>query len=730
MSHFTHGASSLVRAVAVLSVIGSAVGAQGTATAPPPAKAQAAAGPALNRYGNPEKHTPQPTTAAITVADLMTRLYIFSDDSMMGRQVGREGNMKGTNYIARELKRLGVQPAGDSGTYFQRLPFVQRKFTDKSTMTVKGVPITFAVDFVPMVNGRAPKPFTNVQVIYGGVAGDTVNSITPEQAAGKFVILLPAPGAATAGGGGGRGGGGTGGAGRGLGGRGGSATPPPSARYPDAVAVATIDLDALTLGERKELNNPQAQQVGGRGAGGRGGAVAAAGTVAGQVIVTKNGSFAVLRDGSVVSGSLPAGMTPATVQAQLDSIARSDSITAAGAAAARGGRAGGVAAGPPGGGRAGRGGGAPGGRGGAGGGAGRGAGGFGGGGATDTVAIPETIRLTRAAAERLMGRPVGTFAPGILGWTVSAKLDYVEQMTDYARNVVGIIRGSDPKLRGQYVAIGAHNDHLGFTRTPVDHDLDKAYRQADLNLQMASGDLRNADPADLAKIKFDVDSIHRVRPMRLDSIYNGADDDGSGSMAVLEIAEAIAHMPVKPKRSILFVWHTGEESGLNGSTYFTANPTVPLDSIVAQINIDMIGRGRAEDVIHGGPDYVGVVGSKRLSADLGNAVTLVNQRQPKPFAIDYGYDDPTLGTNVNGVVRWPGYNNIYGRSDHYNYAKKCIPIAFFFSGLHADYHKVSDEAQYIDFPHYTAIANYIHDLVLDVAEMATRPSLDAPCVRS
>jgi Zn-dependent M28 family amino/carboxypeptidase len=109
----------------------------------------------------------------------------------------------------------------------------------------------------------------------------------------------------------------------------------------------------------------------------------------------------------------------------------------------------------------------------------------------------------------------------------------------------------------------------------------------------------------------------------MDSINNGADDDGSGSMAVLEIAEAIQAiqvMPVKPKRSMVFVWHTAEESGMHGSRHFASTPTVPVDSIVTTINIDMVGRGRAGDVIGDGDTYVGVLGANRLSKDLGTTL--------------------------------------------------------------------------------------------------------------
>jgi Zn-dependent M28 family amino/carboxypeptidase len=160
---------------------------------------------------------------------------------------------------------------------------------------------------------------------------------------------------------------------------------------------------------------------------------------------------------------------------------------------------------------------------------------------------------------------------------------------------------------------------------------------------------------------------------------------------------------------------------LNGSAYFATHPTVPVDSIVADINIDMIGRGRAEDIPGGGPTYLGVVGSGFLSQDLAQVVASTNLKQRQPLDLDPKFDLPTI---------WPGYNNIYQRSDHYNYARQCIPIAFFFTGLHGDYHQRTDEAQYIDYPHYSLITNYIRDVVLELDSRAQRPSLDKPCTRA
>ena len=280
--------------------------------------------------------------------------------------------------------------------------------------------------------------------------------------------------------------------------------------------------------------------------------------------------------------------------------------------------------------------------------------------------------------------------------------------------MVAVIPGSDPVLKHEYVAIGAHNDHIGMTAAAVDKDSLKVFNDI-RNRMLLANKMIALTPEQLGAIRVNMDSIRRVIPKaRMDSISNGADDDGSGSMGVLEIAEAMQAMKVKPKRSTLFVWHTGEEAGLVGSAFYTANPTVPIDSIVAQINIDMIGRGRTEDLPGGGPDYVGVVGSFFDSKDLGETVAAVNKRQARPLAFDYQYDS---------TMTWSGYNNIYGRSDHYNYARQGVPIAFFFTGLHGDYHQRSDEAEFIDYPHYARIANYLKDVVVEIGN-GPRPRMN------
>lgn len=286
-----------------------------------------------------------------------------------------------------------------------------------------------------------------------------------------------------------------------------------------------------------------------------------------------------------------------------------------------------------------------------------------------------------------------------------------------ARNVVAILRGSDPVLRNEYVAIGAHNDHIGIRHPAADYDSLRAFNIALDRTGNPMWDRRiptDKRTAARAAIHVNVDSLHRIRPARIDSINNGADDDGSGTVSVLEIAQNLAAAPVKPKRSILFVWHTGEEAGLLGSKWFTEHPTVPRDSIVAQLNLDMVGRGEAIDLAGGGPNYLQLVGSRRVSTELGDLVEKVNSERKTPFKFDYQYD-------ANGDP-----NRIYCRSDHYNYARYGIPITFFTTGLHADYHQVTDEPQYINYEHMERIAEFVRDIAVRVANLDHRPVVDKP----
>jgi Zn-dependent M28 family amino/carboxypeptidase len=171
---------------------------------------------------------------------------------------------------------------------------------------------------------------------------------------------------------------------------------------------------------------------------------------------------------------------------------------------------------------------------------------------------------------------------------------------------------------------------------------------------------------------------------------------------------------VKPKRSVLFVWHVAEELGLIGANYFTEHPTVPRDSVVAQINIDMIGRGGPGEEPNGGPDYIQLIGWRRLSNQLGDVIDNVNKARKMPFKFDLTYD----------ATGHP--EQFYCRSDHYMYARYGIPVAFFSTGGHADYHQVTDEPQYIDYTKLFNVTTLIHDVVKNVADLPQRPVVDGP----
>lgn len=245
--------------------------------------------------------------------------------------------------------------------------------------------------------------------------------------------------------------------------------------------------------------------------------------------------------------------------------------------------------------------------------------------------------------------------------------------SDYVKtqNVVAIWEGSDPVLKNEYVAIGAHYDHVGVNPN-------------------APGD---------------------------DKIWNGADDDGSGTTGVLAIAEALAKSPKRPKRSILFVWHMGEEKGLWGSAYFNKYPTVDIKNVVAQLNIDMIGRSRkAGDTNPKNAELtdensIYVIGSKMMSTMLGDVTAGVNNAYLK-MNYDYRFDDPN------------DKNRFFFRSDHFNYAQNGIPISFWFDGVHEDYHGAGDSPDKIDYQKMEKVTRTIFLTGWELANMKDRPKID------
>lgn len=231
-----------------------------------------------------------------------------------------------------------------------------------------------------------------------------------------------------------------------------------------------------------------------------------------------------------------------------------------------------------------------------------------------------------------------------------------------AWNVIGILPGSDPKLKDEYVVVGSHLDHLG---------------------------------------------------RRGNTIFPGADDDASGSTGILAIAQAFARNDVKPKRSILFVTFCGEESGLVGSRYFVDHPPIPLESIVAELQIDMIGRNeehhpsenRTNETAEENLNSLHLIGTKKLSNDLHELCVSANEKHA-------GFD-----------LEWD-QEGVYFRSDHYNFARKGVPIAFFFTGFHRDYHQPTDTYDKIDFAKLARVSKYVFHIAWELAQQDSRPLIE------
>jgi len=195
-------------------------------------------------------------------------------------------------------------------------------------------------------------------------------------------------------------------------------------------------------------------------------------------------------------------------------------------------------------------------------------------------------------------------------------------------------------------------------------------------------------------------------------IYNGADDDGSGSVAILEIAQAFREAVKEgngPKRSILFLHVTGEERGLIGSKYYTENPIFPLANTVANLNIDMVGR--VDERHKRNPYYIYLIGSDKLSTELHNLSENVNNKYTK-LDLDYKYNDDK------------DPNRFYYRSDHYNFAKHNIPIIFYFNGTHNDYHQETDTPEKINYEALEARSRLVFLTAWEIANRSERLTVD------
>jgi len=546
----------------------------GAQDAPKPAPVPIVPAPASSL---PLKLAAKPTKSAISVEDLMTRLYIFADDSMMGRDAGTKGNAMGTDYLAAEVKRMGLVPMGENGTFFQTLPLKDRTFDPMSSLIAGGASLEYAKEWIALGTATLNKP--DLEVVYGGALGDTVH-LSAAQAAGKLVVL------------------------------------------------------------NVPLNSPSINRA-----------------IVGSGLVPEGAAAVML--------VMPPQVLPA-IQGALKTQLKMF---------------------------------------------------------TDDGTIETRVFLASTAVNKFFAKPLDSLTLGAVG--AKAQLNSVITATPIehpARNVIALLPGSDPKLKGQYVAVGAHNDHVGMSPKAFDHDSMRIMTHI-VRPGGAEDNGKRASPEQQTEINAQLAEWRKTNPSRMDSTFNGADDDGSGSVSVLEIAEYMASLKVKPKRSTLFVWHVGEEKGLWGSEWFTDHPTVPRDSIVAQLNMDMVGRGNAWDVtgatkegatLHGTPDYLQVIGSRRLSTELGDLVETVNTTGKHKLTFDYSLD-------ANGHPM-----NIYCRSDHYEYARYGIPIAFFTTGGHSDYHQLTDEPQYIDFPHMMRVAKFVSDAAMTIGNLDHRIVVNQP----
>ncbi len=572
----------------------------------------------------PKTWTQRVTTSAITANDLRTRLYQFSDDSMAGRRIGELGNWKGTEYIAREFKRLGLKPAGDDGTYFQVLPYGMSGFDrGASHLTLGGVILAAGATWIPMTpsapNGIGARiDVTDAPTVFVGRWGEA--TLDPAVVRGKIVVYAGGPG----------------GAGGGAGGRGGPAAGPLSCeavpnRFGARMAAYTDSVIAAGRGGRG---------AGAGGRGGRGGApaenpLAAAGVVG--VLLVNLDALPVGTINGIFTGAR--GMQP-----------------------------------------------------------------------TAAMAGPGGATISSDVAIRIFGRALDQLTPGTVGANVSARWSYDWKPTPHpARNVIAMLPGSDPNLAGEYVLVGAHNDHVGTNATSVDHDSLRAVNW--VTRRQGANDPVCRPTADQQRR---IDSIIKVaraaRPPRRDSIMNGADDDGSGTVVLLEIAERFA--TEKPARSIIFISHQGEEGGLLGSRWFSDHPTVPLEKIVAAHNMDMLGKGRPDYVRFGGPTSVQTLGSRRLSKDFGDIIDSVNAVRSETMAIDKTWD----------VFENP--MNRFCRSDQVNYVRKNVPVTYFSTGYSPDYHQATDEPQYIEYDHSARVARFIHDIMFAIAVRKDRPAIN------
>lgn len=587
------------------------------------------------------------TYSKISETDMKDWLSYLASDELQGRQVFTEGYGRATQYIADQLKSFGVKPIGADGTYFQPVKLKGYRVTRNSTVTIEGngQSRTFKhgdhVTFSNNSGGKQTLMFDGVEFVGYGLVEDYAN----RNLKGKLIVTVP------------------------------NLAPPPARGGVPAAPAAP------------------AAPAGARGARG-----AAAGLAQGAAA-------------AITFAPTPAA-PPAEEQALAQALtalnqANAAVVQAQQALRGRGGRGGGGFANPA-------------------------AAGARGGPQTpdlttvqraDAIVTPSftgdetffealfggsTMSFADVRAKAEKGEPIAPMTlPGKVTVNIDNTYDLVnEQIT---HNVVGMVEGTDRVLKDTYVLFGAHLDHIGYSQTGTGRgagsdgcrrrspQAQAAVVAAGKVVQRGAAGGRGNAPAGRGGA-----AAPAIPLDQRDLVNNGADDDGSGSTSVLAIAKAFATGP-KPKRSIVFVWHAGEEAGLYGSRYNADFPIVPLDKVQAQLNMDMVGRDDCDNIEGDYTNTLFIVGADRISTDLHNLIVQTNNTTPRPLTLDYELNDATDPESV------------YTRSDHYSYASKGIPIAFFTTGLHPDYHRITDTVDKIQFPKMARIAQLVYEVGFSIA---------------
>ena len=458
--------------------------------------------------------------ATITASDVMRRVHVIADDSMMGRDTPSRGLDMTAQYVADEFKRFGLKPGGETGTFFQRYQI------SSSRLDPAGSHVGFAMSGSHLHAELA----RDARYLYGGVPSEEIG--------GQAVLFAGVYDSA-----------------RGVG------------ELTNKMAVVVVDhrTGALPLEANRLIHAiSQARPKG--------------------VILLSN------RDSATFATELGRqGTVRRAIRGMQGPVVPVIEV--------------------------------------------------------HERALGALLRTTGINPAELRGKTF-TSKP-VTGLTVMIDLKETILESGSAPNTIGILEGTDPQLKNEYLVFSAHMDHVG------------------------------------------------ISAGRADSINNGADDDASGTVGVVELAEAFSQ--ARPRRSIVFITVSGEEKGLWGSQYFAEHPTVPVANMVANLNIDMIGRNWKDTIVAIGKEH----------SDLGATLNRVNQAHPelRMTAID---------------DRWP-QENFYFRSDHYNFARKGVPILFFFNGTHEDYHRPSDSPDKIDGEKEARILRLLFYLGQDIANAPSRP---------